>query len=137
MPAKAACICSPAPSGSNAATSFKGIDITGADYARSLSLTDQNGQPRTLGTVRAIADPDNLDAEFGIIVRSDLKGHGLGQLLLDKMIRYARSRGTKRLVASVLRENHKMLALAADNGFEFVESADAEPSDTREIALDL
>ena len=28
---------------------FHGIDLTGADYARHLSLTDQNGQPRTLG----------------------------------------------------------------------------------------
>ena len=27
---------------------FKGIDITGADYARTLSLTDQNGKVRTL-----------------------------------------------------------------------------------------
>ena len=27
---------------------FKAIDITGAEYARTLSLTDQNGQPRTL-----------------------------------------------------------------------------------------
>ena len=28
--------------------SFKGVDITGAEYARSLNLPDQNGQPRTL-----------------------------------------------------------------------------------------
>ena len=27
---------------------FNGVDITGAEYARSLSLPDQNGQPRTL-----------------------------------------------------------------------------------------
>ena len=115
--------------------------LTQIDFEREMAFiaegTGPDGQPRTLGTVRAIADPDNVDAEFGIIVRSDLKCHGLGQLLLDKMIRCARSRGTKRLVASVLRENPKMLALAADNGFEFVESADAKRSDTREIALNL
>ena len=28
--------------------SFHGVDITGADYAKELNLTDQNGQPRTL-----------------------------------------------------------------------------------------
>ena len=28
--------------------SFRGVDITGADYAKSLSLTDQNGQLRSL-----------------------------------------------------------------------------------------
>lgn len=27
---------------------FKGVDLTGADYAKSLNLTDQNGQPRSL-----------------------------------------------------------------------------------------
>ena len=38
-----------APSSSGGATtSFKGIDITGAEYARTLSLNDQNGQLRTL-----------------------------------------------------------------------------------------
>ena len=31
------------------AAQFHGIDLTGADYAKNLSLTDQNGQPRTLG----------------------------------------------------------------------------------------
>ena len=28
---------------------FRGVDITGASYARALSLPDANGQPRTLG----------------------------------------------------------------------------------------
>jgi protein SCO1/2 len=37
-----------APSSGGPAIAFKGIDITGAEYARSLSLTDQNGQARTL-----------------------------------------------------------------------------------------
>ncbi|OYT98192.1 MAG: SCO family protein [Burkholderiales bacterium PBB1] len=40
--------CDAPSSSAGSAASFKGIDITGADYARTLSLTDQNGQPRTL-----------------------------------------------------------------------------------------
>jgi protein SCO1/2 len=32
-----------------AAVTFRGADITGADYARTLALPDVNGQPRTLG----------------------------------------------------------------------------------------
>lgn len=31
---------------------FKGIDLTGADYARDFQLTDHNGQPRTLKDFR-------------------------------------------------------------------------------------
>ncbi len=33
---------------SSAKPSFRGVDITGADYAKSLSLTDQNGRQRSL-----------------------------------------------------------------------------------------
>jgi protein SCO1/2 len=32
----------------SSAPAFKGVDITGANYARSLNLPDQNGQPRSL-----------------------------------------------------------------------------------------
>ena len=37
----------PSP-GAAAKPSFKGVDITGAEYARTLALTDADGQPRTL-----------------------------------------------------------------------------------------
>jgi protein SCO1/2 len=36
------------PGGSSGKPAFKAVDITGAEYARGLSLTDQDGQPRTL-----------------------------------------------------------------------------------------
>ena len=36
------------PGASAATPQFHAVDITGADYARSLSLSDQNGKPRTL-----------------------------------------------------------------------------------------
>lgn len=35
--------------GASGKPSFKGIDITGAEYARTLSMSDQQGRPRTLG----------------------------------------------------------------------------------------
>jgi len=35
--------------GTSSKPSFKGVDITGAEYARTLSLSDQDGRPRTLG----------------------------------------------------------------------------------------
>ena len=37
-----------APAGHGSASPFKGIDISGAGYARGLTLTDFNGQPRSL-----------------------------------------------------------------------------------------
>jgi acetyltransferase len=50
-------------------------------------------------------------------VRSDLKGRGLGDILLGKLIRYCRARGTGRLVGQVFAENSRMLGLAHDLGF--------------------
>ncbi len=91
------------------------------DYAREMAFiaerTRADGVRETIGAVRAVADPNNLEAEFAIIVRSDVKRLGLGQLLLDKTVRYARGRGLKRLVGMVLRENNGMLELTHHFGF--------------------
>ena len=66
--------------------------LTQIDYAREMAFIatrkDANGNEETLGVARAICDPDNREAEFGILVRSDLKGEGLGDLLLRKLVAY-------------------------------------------------
>jgi acetyltransferase len=96
--------------------------------------TDVQGWAETLGVVRSVTDPDNVQAEIAIIVRSDLKGRGLGRILLDKMIDYCRSRGTRVLVGETLRINDRMLALARKAGFELRPMDDLE---TVELRLDL
>jgi acetyltransferase len=75
------------------------------------------GAPETLGVARAMADPDNTSAEFAVLVRSDLKGKGLGRALLEKLIRYCASRGTRELIGDVLAGNAAMLRLSARLGF--------------------
>ncbi len=95
--------------------------LTQIDYEREMAFIatsrDDAGQEETLGVVRAVCDPDNQDAEFGIVVRSDLKGGGLGLIMMRKLIDYLRARGTRRLIATVLHENTRMLELAQDLGF--------------------
>lgn len=113
--------------------------LTQIDYTREMAFvaiaSGPDGQPQTQGVVRAMADPDNISAEFGIIIRSELKGDGLGRTLMEKMIAYLRSQGTQRLVATVLRENHRMLDLAHSLGF--VDVAQQTTDSTRAIVLDL
>jgi acetyltransferase len=104
--------------------------LTQIDYEREMAFVavaaipgsqtpgNDSGELETLGVVRTVTDPDNRDAEFGILVRSDLQGARLGRRLLTKIIHYHRARGTQRVVATVLRENTRMLALAKDLGFE-------------------
>ncbi len=92
--------------------------LTQIDYEREMAFVALDAAGRTLGVARAVTDPDNVEAEFGIVVRSELKGGGLGRRLMDKLVAYLRGRGTQRLVADVLAENHRMLALARELGFE-------------------
>jgi len=113
--------------------------LTQIDYAREMAFiavrTGADGHSETLGVVRAAADPDNVEAEFGIVVRSDLKGLGLGHRLMSKMIEYLRARGTERLVGYVLRENRDMRELALAHGFA-VNPSTLEPGTLR-VQLDL
>ncbi|HEY2925374.1 bifunctional acetate--CoA ligase family protein/GNAT family N-acetyltransferase [Piscinibacter sp.] len=104
--------------------------LTQIDYAREMAFiavqTLPDGTAQTLGVVRAVIDPDNVDAEFAIVVRSDLKGRGLGHLLMRKMIDFLTRRGTQRMVGYVLRENEAMRELARSQGF----AVDASGSDS-------
>ena len=56
--------------------------------------------------------------EYAILVRSDLKGHGLGWLLMQMIIEYARAEGLETIEGQVLRENTTMLNMCRELGFE-------------------
>ena len=111
--------------------------LTQIDYEREMAFIatelDAHGEERTLAVVRAVCDPDNHDAEFGVLVRSDLKGAGLGGRLMRKLIAYLRARGTRRLVATVLHENTAMLAMARHLGF----AVQPTPDDGSTLSLRL
>ena len=91
------------------------------DYDREMAFIattrDADGKPHTLGVVRAYADPDNVRAEFVIVVRSDLKRKGLGTILVNKIIAYSQSRGTSELVSQASRDNLEMMGFAQRFGF--------------------
>lgn len=96
--------------------------LTQIDYDREMAFVavtlPEDGPPETLGVVRAVCLPDNDSAEFSIIIRSDLKGRGLGAALMTKLIAYCRGRGTRQLVGEVLSENAPMLKLMRALGFD-------------------
>jgi acetyltransferase len=112
--------------------------FTQIDYDREMAFIatarKRGGRPETLGVVRTVSDPDNVRTEFAIVVRTDLKGQGLGTALLVKMIDYCRARGTKEMVGQILHNNRAMLGLAERLGFERVGMLDDEAV---EVLLDL
>lgn len=71
-----------------------------------------------IGVARALSDANNNDAEFAILVRSDLKGAGLGGILMVKLIDYAKQRGLRTLTGMTMPTNRGMITLAQKMGFE-------------------
>jgi acetyltransferase len=108
--------------------------LTQIDYDREMAFIalDDAG---IAGVVRLTADPDNERAEYAVLVRSPLKGTGLGFALMQHIIDHARARGIKTLFGHVLKENHAMLSLAAELGF-MTEPVEGE-SDQLRVVLDL
>ncbi|USV57516.1 bifunctional acetate--CoA ligase family protein/GNAT family N-acetyltransferase [Aeromonas encheleia] len=96
--------------------------MTQIDYDREMAFVavGQDGafNQQILGVVRAISNPDLSDAEFAILIRSDLKGMGLGKLMMEKIVRYARERGIGQLSGMTMPSNRGMINLAKRLGFQ-------------------
>src|SRR5215472_3264428 len=96
-----------------------------------VALDEDTG--RMLGLVRLRDELDEKTAEFAILVRSRVKGHGLGWLLMQRVIDYAKAKGLRRVYGDVLAENATMLQMCAELGFQ----AHDMGSDLKRVVLDL
>ncbi|MBF9002658.1 bifunctional acetate--CoA ligase family protein/GNAT family N-acetyltransferase [Vibrio nitrifigilis] len=109
-------------------------NMTQIDYDREMAFVAVNGSD-IIGVSRALITPENSDAEFAILVRSDLKGRGLGKKLMDKIIKYCINKQVLRVSAITMPNNQGMLTLARNYGFNievFFEDGIAEMT----LALD-
>ena len=104
--------------------------LTQIDYDREMALVLFDSANEIAGVVRLAADPDNARAEFAVLVRSDLKSHGVGKLLMTRLADYARSRGIGALWGDILPENRTMLALSRELGLDLAPSPN-DPAMTR------
>jgi len=101
-------------------------NLTQIDYDREMAfvatrqITLENGEEEEviIGVTRALSDPENEEAEFAILVRSDLKGVGLGRILMNKIISYCKQRGLQRISGMTMPSNRGMIMLAQKVGFE-------------------
>lgn len=110
--------------------------LTQIDYARAMAfvaIDEDSG--KMLGGVRLHSDANHETGEYAILLRSDLKGRGLGWLLMQTMIEYAAADGLRMVQGEVLRDNTTMLAMCSELGFK-IESDPDDPGLCR-VALDL
>ncbi|MDQ0317261.1 bifunctional acetate--CoA ligase family protein/GNAT family N-acetyltransferase [Amorphus orientalis] len=92
--------------------------LTQLDYARAIAFVAHDPETGEIqGSVRLHADPDHRVGEYAILLRSDLKGQGLGWALMSLIIEYARADGLEEIVGEVLRENTTMISLCEALGF--------------------
>lgn len=97
--------------------------FTQIDYARVMAfiaLDEASGEMLGVGRLHTLTPGDT--GEYAVLVRSDLKGHGLGWLLMQTLIEYARAEGIRTIQGEVLAENTTMLRMCAELGFHIADS---------------
>ncbi len=113
--------------------------FTQIDYDREMALVlveeGVAGEAAIFGVARIIADPDNEHAEYAIIVGQEMTGQGLGELMMNRLISYARKRGIGEIYGEVLRKNAPMLGLCDKLGF--VQSPVPDDPSIIHVSLDL
>jgi acetyltransferase len=110
--------------------------LTQIDYARAMAfIAIEEASGELLGVVRLHADANYDHGEYAVLVRSDVKGRGLGYLLMRLIIEYARAEGLQTIEGQVLSENTTMLAMCRELGFDV--AADPHDPDTCVVKLAL
>jgi acetyltransferase len=110
--------------------------LTQIDYARTMCfLALDEGSGQMLGAVQLHADVNHETGEYAILLQSDLKGRGLGWLLMQTIVEYASADGLRVIEGQVLRDNATMLRMCTKLGFK----VDSDPDDPGlcDVVLDL
>jgi RimJ/RimL family protein N-acetyltransferase len=110
--------------------------LTQLDFTRSMALVAiDEASSEMLGVVWLYFDAISRTGEYAVLLRSDLKGRGLGWTLMQLIIEYARSEGLSRLCGQVLQENAVMLKMCRELGFKV--ATDAEDRGVCDVTLML
>ena len=99
--------------------------LTQLDYARAMAFVAiDEASSEMLGVVWLYSDSIHETGEYAILLRSDLHGRGLGWVLMQLIIEYAKSEGLSRIYGEILQENSVMLKMCREMGFKVKTDAD-------------
>ncbi|GGB20977.1 GNAT family N-acetyltransferase [Flexivirga endophytica] len=89
------------------------------DYSQRVALIVEAGG-RMVGVARydRLTGPDGPQAEVAFNIADDFQGRGVGSVLLEHLAAIGAEAGVQEFVADVLPQNHKMMGVFTDAGFE-------------------
>ncbi|MHA1143599.1 MAG: GNAT family N-acetyltransferase [Candidatus Helarchaeota archaeon] len=94
--------------------------FTRIDYQKNFALVVENPQKKLIGIGRYIVDEHDEDAaEMSIVIRDDYQRRGIGSILIKYLISIAKEKGIKKIYATVLSDNYKILKTIDKLGFKF------------------
>lgn len=91
------------------------------DYDRELAIMaeiEDGGKRRFIGVGRLAADPNHESAEYAVLVADAWQNSGLGLKLTDYCVEIARQWGICRITAETALENHRMISIFEQRGFQ-------------------
>jgi acetyltransferase len=100
--------------------------LTQIDYDRDMAFVLLDAEDELMGVAHFSSDPDKQRGEYAVLVRSDLKGNGIGRALMQQIIAYAKRAGVGEIFGDVLKENAMMISLCRELGFTMAPLAGSE-----------
>ena len=104
--------------------------FTRVDYDRHMAFVCEatlDCGEEIVGEARYAANPDGESCEFSVVIADDWHNSGIGGLLMNALMRYARASGFKTMEGIVLRDNRTMVKFVRALGFE-VTPVEEEPT---------
>lgn len=90
------------------------------DYDRHIAIVaeiKEKKERKIIGVARIIINPDFNSGEFAVLVHDRFQKKGVGQKLMEVVIKIARWKGLHEIYGEVLTDNDKMLGLCRKLGF--------------------
>lgn len=98
-------------------------------------LATREGTAEMAASARYVVAPDGEHCEFAIVVLDAWQHHGLGRLLLERLIESARRRGLKSMHCRILGTNARMIEFVRQMGFRSDEPGDGGSVKTVSMSL--
>lgn len=98
-----------------------------------IAVIQNDAGEKEIGASRYALDPDGKAAECAVVVGDEWQQHGLGILLISRLIESARARGIERLYSIDAADNHLLNEIARKWGWE----CHSDPKDPTQVIYSL